>query len=271
MTNTNTDINVSIFNIKYLELNSQYESIYKMYYITPELCRNSIALISTLNIYFSEYSMVKYFGNKQDLSCKEVRELYQNLISYFITLFILKISEITKIDITTLDDNDEYICLLAQCTNIIRAGIKKYSRLRTSTSYVTSKICSKSKLNIDDANTYNCKLPIGPYDQCPSFNYLHAKKGKTCKHILKSSETPNKFVSLAAKALPNCGKRNIKNITFKRNRTTTRRRRHIQNKIPDKINIIDKVNIYNTVNNNSPYKSVHIVNSKNIPEVSNSE
>ena len=169
-----------------------------------------------------------------------------------------------------LDENNEYICLLAQCTNIIRAGIKKYARLRTS---ITSKLCSKSKLNNDNHKKYNCNLPIGPYDQCPSFTYLHNKQGKTCKHILKSSELPNKLVSFIARAIPSCGKKNVRNITFRRNRTRTRRRRNTRSIIRENINILNNNNnnnhIINVSNNNAPYKSVHIVNSKNIPDTLN--
>ena len=258
-------------NGKYLELKSEYEDIYTLSFITPELSKNGIALVSRINDMFSEYSMVKYFGNKKDLNCTKTRFIYEKLISYYINLFILKMFECTNININVIDQNDKYVCLLAQCTNIIRAGIKKYARLRTSLSQTE---CSKDKLNKSNHTKYNCNLPIGPYDQCPSFEHLHRVRGKTCKQIIKSSKSPSILVSLAARSLPSCGKRkNIRNITFKRNITKTRRRRHIKNSIRENIELLNMAynNMDNNDNNdtNTSYKSVHIVNTKNIPEISN--
>ena len=142
--------------------------------------------------------MLNYFGRKQDLTCIQVRILYEYLVSFYIKLFIDKMYNLTRIDIKKLSDNDDYICLLAQCTNIIRSGIRKYARLRTS---ITQLSCTKVELNNRNRKEYECQLPIGPYEQCPTFSYLHNVKHKTCKQILKSSSKTNPLYSIGARFL----------------------------------------------------------------------
>lgn len=182
----------------YLKLDPMYVNIYNLSYITPTVSKNGSVLILLINEHFSEYSMIKYFGNKKDLTCSHVRITYKNMVSFFINLFLAKMYEITINDTNLLSDNDDYICLLAQCVNIIRAGIKKYMRLRTA---VTQSFCSKERLNKRNHDKYKCQLPIGPYEHCPTFSYLHNVKHKTCRNIIKSSTKTNILTNIGAKLL----------------------------------------------------------------------
>lgn len=225
------DITVNVNNIqyilkgKYLKLNPIYNNIYKLSYITPTVSKNGSALVLLINEHFSEYSMIKYFGNKKDLTCSHVRITYKNMISFFVYLFLAKMYELTNIDTNVLSDNDDYMCLLAQCVNIIRVGIKKYMRLRTA---VTQKICSKERLNKRNRKTYGCQLPIGPYNQCPTFSRLHNINRKTCKNIIQSSTKTNLFTNIAANFLKgfHVKTKNIRNITLKKSVQKTRYRRN---------------------------------------------
>ena len=51
--------------------------------------------------------MLNYFGRKQDLTCIQVRILYEYLVSFYIKLFIDKMYNLTRIDIKKLSDNDK--------------------------------------------------------------------------------------------------------------------------------------------------------------------
>ena len=48
--------------------------------------------------------MLNYFGRKQDLTCIQVRILYEYLVSFYIKLFIDKMYNLTRIDIKKLSD-----------------------------------------------------------------------------------------------------------------------------------------------------------------------
>lgn len=259
------DITVNYNNINYslkgtyLKLNPIYNNLYNLSYITPTVSKNGSVLILLINDHFSEYSMIKYFGNKKDLTCSHVRITYKNMVSFFINLFLAKMYELTNININILYDNDAYICLLAQCVNIIRAGIKKYMRLRTAD---TQNICSKDRLNKHDRKTYGCALPIGPYDQCPTFSYLHNIKNKTCKNIIQSSTKTNSFANIGAKLLKgfHVKTKNIRNITLKKSIQQTRKRRNSPRQPPY---YYEKEQL-NTITPN--YNVLPTIDIKNIPE-----
>lgn len=192
---------------KNLELKDKYNDIYYMNYIDNinklliknnninEYSNNKISytyndLINIIKLKFSTENMLKYFGNKNDLDGKETRDIYKNLIDYFINLFLYKIEIITNIKVDNIDDNDNpYICLVAECLNIIRASIKKYVRLRTSDTQIY--FCKKNYLEKRNRDDYKCSVPVKEFEYCPSFKYLREEKKKTCREIIKSALSPN--------------------------------------------------------------------------------
>lgn len=165
------------------QLNPEYNDIYQMRYITPELVE-SLDFITTIQVHFDELHMAAYFGDRANLSCKEVRKGYLNLLEYFRPLFTDTIERVMNIDISGLPNNAPTLCLIAECLSIIRASIKKYMRHRTS---INQRWCTKSGLNTRNAEKYGCPATTGMYEYCPSFGYLHKIKGKSCKDILISS------------------------------------------------------------------------------------
>lgn len=195
-----------------LELKDKYNDIYHMKYVDnittliPQNTNNineysNIKVIYTYNeliniikIKFSTENMLKYFGNKNNLNCKETRHVYKNLIDYFLNLFLYKMNKITNININNKDDNNPYICLIAECLNIIRASIKKYIRLRTSDTQVY--YCKKEHLEKRDKKEYGCSIPVKEFEYCPSFKYLREEKKKTCKNILYKSLSTNDMYTL---------------------------------------------------------------------------
>ncbi len=181
------------------------------------------------------------------------------MILFFVNTFLAKMYENTNINTNLLSDSDDYICLLAQCVNIIRAGIKKYMRLRTA---VTQTICSKERLNKRNRKTYGCKLPIGPYEQCPTFSYLHNVNHKTCRNIIQSSTKTNLFTNIGAKFLKGfrVKSKNIRNITLKKSVIKTRRQRNSLRQTPYHY---EKEPIHTITPN---YKVLPTVDMKHIPE-----
>jgi hypothetical protein len=190
---------------RYLYLHTDYADIYDMKYITPLLVKDKILLIHTINTHFATSNMIKYYGSMMNLNCNETRLMYKNMNNYFLNLFLKCATENLNIDINQVDDNNDNICLIAECLNIIRSGIKKYSRLRTATNQI---LCTKESLNDRNSKTYDCELPIGNYEQCPTFEYLRVKRGKSCKNIVTSSKKTNPIFSFLAKRLKYRGRNN---------------------------------------------------------------
>jgi hypothetical protein len=146
---------------KYLYLHSDYNTIYDMSYITPEIVKNKLPLISLINIHFATSSMIKYFGSMMNLNCNETRLMYKNMNEYFINLFLKRVFGILNVDINTLNEVDDNSCLIAECLNIIRSDVRKYSRVRTSKNQL---LCTKESLNINNSKRYECRLPITDYE-----------------------------------------------------------------------------------------------------------
>jgi hypothetical protein len=198
---------------KYIKYNSQYENEYNMNYIfnndviiydnailnmknMNEKYLNYTNVIELIKYHFLSMNMVKYFGNMRDLNCKQTRDLYKFLIVYFTNLFLGRMKIMTNIDVMKIDDeNDPYVCFIAECMNIIRASVKKYVRLRTSASQ--PKKCQREELENRNRKKYECAVPMREYEYCPSFHYLK-QKGKTCKNILESSMTTNEKYNIFA-------------------------------------------------------------------------
>ncbi len=199
--------------------------------------------------------MVKYFGNMRDLNCIQTRDLYKFLLDYFLNLFLNKMKLHTKIDVMMIDDeNDPYVCFIAECMNIIRASIKKYVRLRTSKSQPFW--CQRKELEKRNRKKYNCAVPMREYEYCPSFHSLK-RKGRTCKRIIETSMNSNedydKFVHISrfpkfTKIPININKNIVKSIpkTKSKTRKVRRTNRNPQINMPNQnMNFIENVN--NTV------------------------
>ena len=126
-----------------------------------------------------------------------------------------------------VDENDERLCVIAQCLNIIRASIKKYIRLRTSDSMPYH--CKKNALEKRNKTEYGCPVPMKEFEYCPSFEYLK-KKGKTCKQIItKSMDTNNMYTALSSACISPFKK--IKTIRLPKDKRT----RYTKNKGTRKI------------------------------------
>jgi hypothetical protein len=67
---------------EHLYLHTEYNHIYNMSYITPEIVRNELSLISLINIHFATSNMIKYFGSMMNLNCNETRIMYKNMNAY---------------------------------------------------------------------------------------------------------------------------------------------------------------------------------------------
>ena len=196
---------------KYISYNTQYTNIYNMSYIfnNDKIINNNTILnvnninksilnynevIQLLKIHFSPTNMIKYFGSMRDLNGKETRILYKYLLETYMGLFMTNMKEKTGIDVLIIqDDEDPYMCFIAECMNIIRASIKKYVRLRTSASQW--KRCQREHLEKRNSEEYGCPIPVKEYEYCPSFSILKAR-GKTCKSIFKSSMNTNNLYTL---------------------------------------------------------------------------
>lgn len=177
-------------NHTYLYLDDDYISIYKMDYL-DNIFKEDIPQFLIRDA-FSEYNMLKYFGSNANLSCKAVRILYEHLINYFIPLMIKKFLEIKQLNISTINENDPTLCILAECCSLIRSLIKKYVRNRTR---IDLNICSKKYLEKINIKDYGCDATD---EFCPSFNLLRTKRHKSCKQIMQSSTSPNeKFTQLS--------------------------------------------------------------------------
>jgi hypothetical protein len=186
----NTQINVinSTYNIKNIQMNN-INNVKTIYTYND--------LIILIQIHFSTTNMLKYFGNKSNLNGKETRNVYKELVEYFLNLFLYKIQKIMNINIDNIvDKNDDRLCVIAQCLNIIRASIKKYIRLRTSDSMPYQ--CKKNALERRNRNEYRCSVPMKEFEYCPSFEYLK-KKGKTCKQIITKSMDTNDMYTFFSK------------------------------------------------------------------------
>ena len=102
--------------------------------------------------------------------------------------------DINHINTDTLDTNNEYLCLIAECANIIRNSIKKYIRNRTA---LNQSQCSKNSLEKRNHDKYKCPYPINDNTLCPSFKYSY-NKYKSCSTVLKKAKEPNEEISMWA-------------------------------------------------------------------------
>ncbi len=154
-------------------------------------------LHSTLPAYmrekFSLQTMRVQYGDAADLTCSEARELYTQMLDHFIGTFKQRIG-ITNVN--RYPDNDLILCILAECLSIIRAGIKKYTRIRT---IPNQSLCLTSELENRNHEKYGCSNPLPEHELCPTFQRLRQRK--SCKYIFKSSGEPNKLITFMAKAL----------------------------------------------------------------------
>lgn len=152
--------------------------------------------IDLIKVYFSSTNMIKYFGNMENLNGLQTRKLYKYMLEYYLNLFMHKMKIKTGIDVMAVEnDNDPYVCFIAECMNIIRGSIKKYVRLRTSPSQ--PKWCKRDHLEQRNHKQHGCPTPVKEFEYCPSFDALK-KRGKTCKQILKSAMRTNENYTLAA-------------------------------------------------------------------------
>jgi hypothetical protein len=185
-------------------------------------------LIILIQIHFSTKNMLQYFGNKRNLNGKHTRNVYKELVEYFLNIFLYKIQKIMNINIDNIvDENDDRLCVIAQCLNIMRASIKKYIRLRTSSSMPY--YCKKNALERRNRDEYGCPVPMKEFEYCPSFEYLK-NKGKTCKYIIKKSMSTSDMYTLLSKLCISPFKK-IKTIRLPKDK----RSRYIKNKGTRKI------------------------------------
>ena len=222
--NTSFDKNIridvdNIYNIKNIQMNNINN-------VKTNYTYNDLIIL--IQIHFSTKNMLQYFGNKSNLNGKETRNVYKELVEYFLNLFLYKIQKIMNINIDDIvDKNDDRLCVIAQCLNIIRASIKKYIRLRTSDSMPYH--CKKNALEKRNKTEYGCPVPMKEFEYCPSFEYLK-KKGKTCKQIItKSMDTNNMYTALSSACISPFKK--IKTIRLPKDKRT----RYTKNKGTRKI------------------------------------
>jgi hypothetical protein len=172
-------------------LDSVYDDVYKMNYITKEHV-DTDSVLHTIRFHFSEHNMMRYFGDRANLSCEQTRDGYISMIQYFRNVGLDKLANALGVDIESLSNNDPAMCLIAECMHSIRASIKKYMRYRTSANQPRK--CSKETWNARNARTYKCPRRLGVGEYCPTFAYL--RKRKTCKAIaLDSSGKTNRLVT----------------------------------------------------------------------------
>jgi hypothetical protein len=199
------------FSHDYVITNPEYSNIYTMSYIfdSDKIINNNEILnnininktilnyneiIELIKIHFSPTNMIKYFGNMRNLNGKQTRDLYKYMLDYFLNLFVNKMQEKMKLNVMNVNnDNDPYVCFIAECMNMIRASIKKYVRLRTSRSQPFW--CKRPYLEKRNHEKYDCPINIKEFEYCPSFTILK-KRGKTCKQIIKSSRNTNDMYTL---------------------------------------------------------------------------
>ena len=179
-----------------LYLDNEYNDIYSMNYIIPDLLEDDSILLE-IKEKFNQFNMAKYFGSNYNLNCNKARLLYNNMVTYFISLFLDKVYRITRININSItNNNDNYICKIAECSSIIRASIKKYIRNRTDKRETQ---CSKDYLEKRNKTKYKCKYPMPNNEYCPSFSILKNKNGKTCKNILYHTNKTNPLFTIGSK------------------------------------------------------------------------
>ena len=128
---------------KLLYLDTDYDYIYDMNFITDKLL-NDDSIILEIKTVFLPFNMITYFGSSSNLNCNQTRQLYNSMVHYYINLFLYKMESITQININEITNiNNHYLCIVSECTSIIRSSIKKYVRNRTSKNEIN---CSKNKL-----------------------------------------------------------------------------------------------------------------------------
>lgn len=186
------DLNTFELDANHLYLDTEYIEIYMMTYLTKKMLDTDILPLA-IKEKFNPYTMSIYFGSRADLTCENTRVLYKSMVDYFINLFEMKMYDINHINTDTLDINNEYVCLIAECTNIIRGSIKKYTRNRTALNQIH---CSKNLLEQRNYRRHKCPYPINDDTLCPSFKSLH--KTYTCKEILYKAKHPNETFDILA-------------------------------------------------------------------------
>jgi len=232
-----------------LYLDTEYIDIYMMTYITKKMLDTDILPLA-IKEKFSPYNMSIYFGSRADLSCSNGRILYKNMVDYYINLFEMKMYDINNINTKTLDINNEYLCTIAECANIIRSSIKKYIRNRTALNQTK---CSKELLEKRNKEKYTCPYPINDDTLCPSFNYVK-NKYKSCKEILYKAKHPSKKMSILANL--------SKYIPIKPRNNTTR---NLRSQPPVDTSIYIKRNLSNTKTRRvkKNYKNTNNINLNN--------
>lgn len=175
-----------ILDANLLYLDTEYMDKYKMTYLTKKFIDTTILPLDIKEI-FNPYNMAVQFGSMRNLSCKQTRYIYHQLLDYFTTLFEQKMYELTNIDINNTNDNNEYTCTIAECLSIIRASIRKYSRFRTALNQI---LCSKDNYEQLNHDHYKCPYPINDDTLCPTFRQS-LKKHKTCKKVISKAKTTN--------------------------------------------------------------------------------
>lgn len=146
-----------------LDLYTEYMNMYTMEYL-----RTSLDVLQEIREKFRIYELAKYFGSRRNLSCIQTRDMYNQMVDYFTTLFEKQMYEHTHINTNNINDNDKYTCLIAECLSLIRGSIRKYARYRTALNQPY--ICSKNKLNhLNSTGNYKCPYPINDIILCPTF------------------------------------------------------------------------------------------------------
>lgn len=190
---------------------------------------NYTNIINLLQYHFSSNKMLEYYGNKNNLTGVQTRNLYKYLLDYYFKLFLSRMNELTNINVLNIDNEDDtYTCFIAKCMNIIRGSIKKYVRLRTSSTQPYW--CKKKYLENRNSKKYGCPIPVKEYEYCPSFAILK-QRGKTCKQILHSSMRTNDIYTMLSDLciIPprknvTIRSANIPSANIKQSRSTRKRR-----------------------------------------------
>jgi hypothetical protein len=178
-----------ILDASLLHLDTDYMDIYEMEYL-----RRPAIILQEIQEKFHIYALARYFGSRRNLSCIQTRDIYHQMLEYFMTLFEQKMYQITNIDINTLNDNDEYTCMIAECLSTMRACIRKYTRYRTVLNQPD--ICSKNTLNKQNSGPpYKCPYPINDTTLCPTFKQA-LNRQKTCKKVIEKAKTTNQGVNV---------------------------------------------------------------------------
>lgn len=132
----------------------------------------------------------KAFGTEL-LTCSNVRLLYNTIVSLLVENYV-KDKDIENM-------REEKKCDVAKAVIFLRYFSKMYARSRTDlSSSLTTYMCNPEDLKQRDKRHYECvvndpRVKLEWMTPCPSFEYLHSRKKKSCIDIIYGSKRTNVY------------------------------------------------------------------------------